>query len=195
MFQFLNVHLTGLATFSGRESRQRFWIWAALVFGLSVITMMAVMIPSFLDIFSQVDRIAAEHPEQVTRTYGPGGYSVQIEGHHPELLPDFVGMIYRIGLSALVSVLLLGAAVVRRLHDCGRTGLWGLLPLPFLTAGFVLMPHLFGQLNSAGEPDMGLFFGLFFNNLIYLGALGVLIVLLAQAGTPGENHFGPPPAD
>jgi len=193
--QLVSGHLKGLLSFSGREGRKPFWIWAALNLVLSMAMMAAVMVPTMIDMFSRIERFADEHPEQVTRTYGPGSYSIRIEGDHPELMPDFSGMIGWIGLGTMLSVILLAAAVVRRLHDSGRSGVWGLLPLPFLTAGMVMMPRLFDQFAAGPEPDLGIFFAVFLNNLAYLAALGVLIVLLALRGTPGENRFGPPPAN
>lgn len=42
---------------------------------------------------------------------------------------------------------------------------------------------------------MRLFGLLFLNNLFYLGALGVLILLLAGAGSKGDNRYGSPPQD
>ena len=186
-------HFKGLARFSGREGRKSFWIWAALNLGLSMVMAAAVMVPMVIDMFTRIERFADEHPELVTRTYGPGSYSVQVKGHHPELMPDFSAVMTGFGLSVSLTVALLAAAVVRRLHDTGRTGAWGLLPLPFLAAGLVLMPGLFKSFEGAGEPDLGMFFLLFVNNLVYLASLGVLIALLAGKGTAGDNRFGPPP--
>ena len=51
------------------------------------------------------------------------------------------------------------------------------------------MPKLFSQ----SVPDMTMFVGLFFNNLIYLASLGLLIFLLAGEGEKAENRYGPSP--
>lgn len=54
-----------------------------------------------------------------------------------------------------------------------------------------MMPMVaFGQ---AGIDDSA-FFTLFFNNMVYVVWLLVLIILLAQPGTAGDSRFGPPPA-
>ncbi len=195
MGKFFGQHFGGLLKFSGREARKPFWLWAAFNMGLQFAATFAVILPIMFDMFQGIERFAEAHPDQVTRTYGPGNYSVQVHGYHPELIPDFSAMFMGLGAMLLVNILLLAAAIVRRLHDCNRTGTWAILPLPFLATGFVMMPRMFAGISSSrGEPDISQFFMLFFNNLIYLATLGVLIVLCAQPGTSGENRFGPPPA-
>ena len=193
MGKFFGRHFGGMLDFKGRESRQPFWLWAAFVMAIQMVGTFAIMIPKMIGMFQQIEDFADAHPDQVTRTYGPGSYSVQVHGYHPELMPDFSGIMSNMGILALAAVMLLAAAVVRRLHDCDRTGTWGLLPLPFLAAAFILMPRMAGGFaDGGGEPDFSLFVGLFLNNLVYLVALGVLIALCAQNGTAGENRFGPP---
>ncbi|MFM5950063.1 MAG: DUF805 domain-containing protein [Novosphingobium sp.] len=195
MGKFFGQHLGGLLNFSGREAPKPFWLWAAFNLALQFAATFAVIMPMMFGMFQAIERFADAHPDQVTRTYGPGSYSVQVHGYHPELIPDFSGLFLRLGAMLLVNILLLAAAIVRRLHDCDRTGAWGLLPLPFLATGFVMMPRMFDEISSGrGEPDISQFLLLFFNNLIYLAALGVLIVLCARPGTPGKNRFGPPPS-
>jgi uncharacterized membrane protein YhaH (DUF805 family) len=94
----------------------------------------------------------------------------------------------------LACVGLLAAAVSRRLHDSGRRAYWGLMPLPFLLFGLTAFPAMMTQMTASGEPDLSLFFLLFFNNLLYMVALVSLIVFLALRGTTGPNRFGPEPA-
>jgi uncharacterized membrane protein YhaH (DUF805 family) len=192
MIEFFAGHIRGLLGFSGREARQPFWLWVAFNMALQMLGAMALMVPMMFGMFSKLERFADAHPDQVTRTYGPGSYSVSVHGYHPELMPDFSGLIGWFGLGAAITVFLLAAAVVRRLHDCDRTGLWGLLPVPFLAAGLILMPGLFNAVAASDEPDMRLFFALSLNNLVYLAMLAVLVYRCAQPGTPGENRFGPP---
>src|ERR1043165_3573647 len=81
-------------------------------------------------------------------------------------------------------VLLLAAAVTRRLHDRDRTGLWGLLPVPFMIVGllnrdaaFALATHQ--RALSAGEQAMFMATPLFWLAVIFL------IVLLVGEGTNG----------
>lgn len=194
MMDNLKFHLRSLLVFSGREPRRLFWPWVAAVMVLNMATAMLAIVPIFVSFFASVSRFAREHPEQATVTSGPGSYSVQVHGNHPEFMPDFGGFMAVSAIAALVTVLLLAAAVARRLHDCNRSALLGLLPVPFLAVGMVIMPVVFGQALHGGEPDIGMFLLLFGNNLAYLTMLGVLIALTAGKSTTGENRFGPPHA-
>lgn len=194
MFRLVGWHMAHLAAFSGRQSRKPFWLWTALVIGLNLAAMVIVMVPVLFNTITRLEDFAARNPDRVTRTVGPGHYSVRVEGYHPELMPDFSAFFAVFGIAALVTILLLAAPVARRLHDTGRTGLWGLIPAGLLLAGLIGMNQLFGQAIFRDEPPLGLFLGLFLTNLAYLVSLGVLIVLLAQPGTAGDNRFGHPPS-
>lgn len=171
----IGMHLRGLRRFSDRETRAQFWPWAGIVFAVAMIPGIGCMIPAMLGSFEKMQRFAAQHPEQVTVVSGPGHYEMRIDRHHPELMPDMSLLMTGMWISVAMMIVLLAAAVARRLHDTGRRGAWGLLPLPFLFCGFVLMPRMF-----AATPDMGLFGLLFLNNALYLAALATLVALLAQ---------------
>lgn len=182
-------HFRRLAGFKGREDRASFWPYAAFVFGLSMVGMFAVMVPTMADSMRKMQEFAAAHPDQATVTSGPAHYSISIEGNHPELMPDMGDMISAISIISLVAVLLYAAAVVRRLHDRGKSGFWGLMPVPFLIYSFVQMPRVFGTVAEGGQPNLGLFFSIFFSNMLYLVALITLIVFLAGNGDPEPNQY------
>jgi uncharacterized membrane protein YhaH (DUF805 family) len=187
---FFGYHFRGLLDFSGRESRKPFWLWVAFCLSIHMFVLMACMIPIMLKTFMQIERFAAQHPDQVTRTYGPGSYSVQVHGYHPELFPDMFGFMLANSIGASLAVILLAASVCRRLHDSNRTGAWGLLPLPFLMTALLLFPSLMPGASRGFAPDMGLFLALVANNFVYLAAIGVLVFKLVLPGTRGENRFG-----
>ena len=195
----IRYNLANISRFNGRESRQTFWLWIAAVIGFSVVAGFAIFVPAMISSISKMQRFAADHPEQTTITEGPGRYSVEIHGSHPELMPDFGGLIASLATVYILSLVLLAAAVARRLHDCGRSGWWGLMPVPFLTAGVFLFEMLLGPMAAKGSgiaPDASFFrlFGLLFaNNLIYLATLVTLVVMLCRASDPGPNRFGSGP--
>jgi uncharacterized membrane protein YhaH (DUF805 family) len=185
---------TGLVRFSGRDPARRFWPYAGAVIALFVVAIFATMAPIMAGSFARMQAFAAEHPDQATVTQGPGSYSIEIQGPHPELMPDMTPFFAVVQAGCAAAVLLLAAAVTRRLHDRGRRGWWGLPPVIFLAVGLTLLPRLF---TAFGQGDvtpgsMGLFGLLFANNLLYLGSLALLVVLLAGAGQPDENRFGSP---
>lgn len=189
MLDILKFHIFNLTSFSGRETRGIFWPYVGMVMILMMAGGMFVMIPFMANTFRKMQHFAIEHPDQVTVQQGPGSYSMQIEGHHPELMPDFGPMIWSMAAVGAVAILFVAAAVARRLHDSGRSGAWGLLPLPFIAFSYVMMPKMMG----GGEPDMGLFFTIFASNLFYLIALCVLVALLVLPSHAHDNKYGPPP--
>lgn len=184
--------LTRVMRFSGRDSRARFWPCALAVTALTFIAMSAPLVIEINKTFAGLEQYAAEHPERATVTQGPGHYSIQVEGSVPGAMPDFGFLITVTGAVMLGAVVLLAAAVARRLHDTGRAGYWGLLPLPFMAFGLFGFGHLLQQFMT-DEPDLRLFAGLFLNNMLYLLALAGLVWLLCGVGTPGSNRFGPAP--
>jgi uncharacterized membrane protein YhaH (DUF805 family) len=100
-------------------------------------------------------------------------------------------MIRWVGLLTIPVVLLLAAAVVRRLHDRGLSGAWGLLPLPFLGFAFFAM-HRALSTAFADQPD-SLFDTAFASAALYDVSIIVLIVLLAGRSDQAANRFGPGP--
>jgi uncharacterized membrane protein YhaH (DUF805 family) len=192
MLTALKHNLGGLLTFSGRTRPLHFWLYTAVVLLSGMAAMMVAMAFVMQDMFARLARFTREHPDQVTVVNTPNGTSWQIEGSHPELIPDINLFLTTVSVVALISVLLLAAAVTRRLHDSNRRGYWGLPPLPFLAGGMAVFITLFADI-AGGEPDMTLFAGMMLCNLAYLASLALLVVLLCLNGTRGENRFGPQP--
>lgn len=184
-----------LTRFSGRDRRGLFWPHAAVVFILSIVVSMVAMPFAMAPMMAGMMAYAAENAESSRVEYGPGHYSMQIEAGAPGMpMIDPTPMVAVSAISALLTVLLLAAAVTRRLHDRGVAGYWGLTPVVFLTAGLVLMPRLMINFAGSTAPDMRLFGLLFLNNGLYMASLVGLIVLLALPGKPGPNRYGEPPA-
>jgi uncharacterized membrane protein YhaH (DUF805 family) len=101
----------------------------------------------------------------------------------------YEGMIFASALAAFVVFFLLSAAVVRRLHDRGLTGLWAIPPIPLLIAVVYLLPFTFSDggrhLEEASTAIV----------LIYDAYLIFLVFLLIAPSDKGPNRFGPPPQD
>ncbi|MBQ1499290.1 MAG: DUF805 domain-containing protein [Sphingomonas sp.] len=191
MFKPITHNLARLARFSGRDTRETFWPYALTLFVLAMAASALAVMPAVLGAMAKMQRFAAEHPDQATVRQGPGSYSIQIQGSHPELMPDMRGILPGLAIVLLVFVALVAAAVVRRLHDRGKSGAWALPPLIFLVIGMMLMPRLFG--TAPDGPNLSLLPLLFVNNLLYLASLGWLMVLLAGDGTVGPNRHGEDP--
>lgn len=122
-----------------------------------------------------------------------------LDMYNPDVNPlapnydNLPGGIWALAAMIAIVVLLLAAAVTRRLHDGDRSGAWGLLPLPFLAAIFALtqnrrpLPELWADspLLVVGAVACG---------LAYLATFLLLAVLLGTKGSEGPNRFGAEPA-
>lgn len=181
----ISGHFKRLLDFSGREDRASFWLYAALAFVIVMIAAAAIFVPMMIHVMGAMQDYAAAHPEQATVISGPGHYSISIQGNHPEFFP-MDSLLLFLGVTFGLALLLYAAAVVRRLHDRGKSGFWGLMPLPFIAYSAIVIATMFG---SWPQPDMTLFFSIFLSNLLYLATLIWLIVLLAGASDPARNRF------
>jgi uncharacterized membrane protein YhaH (DUF805 family) len=191
-------HLRSLLRFSGREARQPFWLWVLAVIATAMIVWMGYFFLLFAGLTGGIEKFARDHPDQVTRTVGPGSYSIQVNGYHPEIMPDFTVSVYVMSVIAAVAIALLAAAVARRLHDSGRSGWWGVPTPVLLVGGLAMMARLFTKMQAlsadpTGGPPPAIFADLgvvMAWNLIYLGSVVMLIILCSMAGTPGDNRYG-----
>lgn len=164
--QFLTLALTRLTDFSGRDPRRLFWPYAGVVFALMMIVM-----------------------GMVNASIMAGALAMM----QADRAPDFSGMVLATAGEIAVVVALLAAAVVRRLHDTGRPGYWGLAPLPFVIFSLFGFYNLLRDFGEPGQDVPPLFFPVFFSNMLYMVALVTLIVLLALPTKADANRYGAPP--
>lgn len=194
MLYALKEAYLGLLNFNGRMAIGAFWIYAGVNFALSFIAYSIAFAGFFQQFATIAAKVAQSHPEDVTVRQGPGSIEISVAGNHPGLMPDITGLL---GVSALLGFIffaLIAAAATRRLHDTGRSGVWILLPIPFLAFSFLRMPEIFAHFRGDGRDfPLGQFALLFASNLAYLLCLLVVAVLLGLPGNEGENRFGPPP--
>lgn len=192
MFASIRHGFANLARFSGRDSRERFWPYALVLVGAAFVAMFLSFGVGFAGSFQKTIAYAEAHPDKATVTRSGGSVSVTIHEPSPELMPDMAPMF--LGLRVIVPIigLLLAAAVTRRLHDTGRSGLWGLPPVVFLGIALALFPSMFQRLMAGDESAIGLFLPLFANNMAYLASLGLLVFLLCREGKPDANRYGAP---
>lgn len=196
IFRALTRSLSMIFMFKGRESRAQFWPLAIFLMLAGTLIMQATMLPAMIDSFGKMEQFANAHPEQATRHYGPGSYHLEIKGEHPNFMPDLDGFFAMSALFTIIMICCLAAAVTRRLHDTGRRGWWGLIPLPFLASGFWLFPDVMTLVQAPHDklPDNfgSMFALLFINNVAYIASVITLLVLLCLPGDKNANRFGPP---
>jgi uncharacterized membrane protein YhaH (DUF805 family) len=166
-------NLRSLTRLSGRDRRSQFWPYAATVVILSMVVDWVVMIPLTMAGFVQVQNAEAA-------------------GAVPNAALQADKFLLATAAWLILIVALLAAAIVRRLHDRGMRGWWGLLPLPFVVMGLVGMGVFIHEFDTR-LPDMRIFFAIFFNNMIYIVTLVFLVIHLALKGAAGMNRFGEAP--
>lgn len=186
----VKLGLVGIFQFNGRSSRTDFWIYAIFIFLIASGVWGLVMSMEMSRASAEVQQYANAHPGEVTVSYGPRGVSYRFSGSAPGVGPDFGYLLTAISAISLVSLALIAAAAARRLHDTDKTGLWILLPLPFLFGGLWLMASFVGEHNNAAEPKGGVFALVFVNNLVYMAAAAFVGFLLLRSGSAGTNRFG-----
>jgi len=182
-------HFKKLAHFVGREDRASFWPYAAVALIIIMVAGAIVFVPMMSRSLQAMQQFATQHPEQATISSGPGQYSISVAGAHPEFV-SARSMLLSLVATFGVAIILYAAAVTRRLHDRGRSGLWGLMPLPFIIYSSARMPKIFASMGTGSQPDMAVFFSIFVSNLLYIVALIWLIVLLAGPSEPKPNRYG-----
>jgi uncharacterized membrane protein YhaH (DUF805 family) len=178
--------LRNVIRFRGRDARAQFWPYAIFTYIMVAAISLTIAVP--IMVRAILEAAARAGPGNGSIDYGPGHISLRVSGGD---LPDMSDFFLVVVVSGVVTVLLLAAAVVRRLHDTGRSGAWGLLPLPFTVTAAIMFPKVMG----GEEPPMDLFFLLFANNIVYLLALGFLIYLLLRRTIEGPNRYGDMPGD
>jgi uncharacterized membrane protein YhaH (DUF805 family) len=189
--------LSNVLTFRGRDGLTHFWPYALLVMLLGGMVMMAVMMPMLTRTMAKMQSMARENPDDFIIEQSPTSYNITYVGNDPavmaQLMPDFSGMITYMGLAMLLPIGLIAAAAARRLHDRGTSGKWLIIPLALLTLSFSIMPGLFADFGTGGDPDFGKFALMFAINFIYIASIAAFLVLFALPGHPGDNRYGPPP--
>jgi len=182
-------HFRRLASFHGREDRSSFWPYAAVAFALVTFSGVVTVIPMAARMMRSMQGYAMQHPDEVLVTSAPGQYSMSVNGGPAGLMPspDFIALY--LAMTVGLGIVLYAAAVARRLHDCGRSGAWGLMPLPFILYSSIQFPRLFGMMARGAEPGVTTLLSIALSNALYLLAVVVLIVLLAGASDPQPNRY------
>jgi uncharacterized membrane protein YhaH (DUF805 family) len=164
-----------MLSFRGRDSNAQFWPYAlAVIVIVAFGTAIALDAPMRAASQTMIGYLVA-HPGQGSVQVGANGASVTIHGFPPELTTVLWPTFLPIVGALLAAMALLAAAVIRRLRDGKRAIFWAGPPVLFAAVASYLFPTFFGP----EPPNVGVFFILFANNVLYLIFLIRLIVLLA----------------
>jgi uncharacterized membrane protein YhaH (DUF805 family) len=180
-------HIRGLATFTGRENREPFWLWMLIVYVAQTMLSMVASVPMFVWMFQRIGHaVATSNPDELK--------DQQAMFHDMAPLMMWMGAVSAV--LGVLFMLMVAAAIVRRLHDGNRSGWWAtpvaLLNIASQVSGLMMMAA--GKLNPVpGKPFAATqqSFGLI--QFLALLALVGLVVMLILPGTDGDNRFGPDP--
>ena len=147
--------LRGIARFSGRDPRARFWPYAIAVMLTGNAIGMVAAIPTFLRSFVDMRELAERHPDQFVVRETPTSYSMSYVGNDPAvaaaMMPDVQPFFVMVWVVAAMTAILLAAACTRRLHDRSISGRWLVVPVVFSMPALWLMPGLFDEVRASSE--------------------------------------------
>lgn len=187
-------NLRNLMRFAGRDTGAQFWPYAIFIFVVQSIISLALTLPIIVRAMINAFQLGVQ--QAITNSGRPRAADQQAFAQINSGIYSDMGSMLTVTapIFTAVLVILLAAAIARRLHDRGMSGYWGLMPLPFTVFSILTMPKLFAAFAThTVEGDW--FAGLLINNFLYFAALILLIVLLARQGVGGANRFGAVVAD
>lgn len=193
MIETIARGLRKIADFKGRDTRAVFWPYAIVVALAGFVGVLLSMAPEMIRMLSVMEAFAAAHPEKVTVTTGPASYEMRVDVDTMDFVPNYGLTFGLIGLVIATVVILLGAAVCRRLHDRGLSGFWGLIPISLLVIALIGLATMLPKVMTGAEPNIGVFLLIWLTGMISHVGHFALIVVLARIGTSGPNRFGPDP--
>ncbi|MDO7844369.1 DUF805 domain-containing protein [Sphingomonas immobilis] len=188
-------HLTTLTDFSGRENREPFWLWVLAVYVGQMVVGMVVMLPmQFMLQMRMAPQFEALQKQQ------EAGQQPDPQQMFAMMAPLFTFIMIFSVVIGLLFLALLAAALVRRLHDSGRSGYWALPQLLLAIVGQGAMVWFFTNFASffahpeALKDTLPVFMAWFMVVwLIGFALMIVLLVLLVLPGTDGPNRYGDDP--
>ena len=181
--------------FQGRTPQRRFWPYVVTIVlvhvVLGTIGSFGAMAPAMSRLFNSVAAAARAAKPDGSAAYNPAAEAAFTR----DFLGSVMGPVLWVGVMlSIVSMLLLLAITVRRLHDSGKTGWWSLLPIPGTLASYgvtmAMMSRMDELLTPTGmTPAFQLYNALL--SAIYWGGILGLLFLVTRSSTPGDNRFGP----
>ncbi len=154
--------LRNVRRFTGRDTKQQFFPYLGFCF-LSMMLLSQLAAMAFM-------------PTLFTFGSRPDPFEFETMMRRQALISSVLGV---------ALIVLLAAAVARRLRDTARSAWWGLLPLPFLFTGLALF---FQMLREDNQLQVSYFLIAFPVIVVYLATLAILLWLLTR-----PSHYPPPP--
>lgn len=189
--------LGNLANFNGRDARQTFWFWVLAVVLLRFAVNMALTLPITMQMMSRFVAVGIQDGSGDPVAMQAKMHSMMVEMMATEL-PRMVWIGIAVGA---VSMLLLAASLVRRLHDSDLSGWLVLVPGLMGAAGLAMAPaqietalKLMNEMKPGVQPNMSAMMQASLGqSLLTWIPIALVIWFGVRKSTVGSNRYGDTP--
>lgn len=190
--------LGNLANFQGRDARQAFWYYVLFLYLITMAVGMLISIPMTAEAMMTGVQQGMAHAGEGDRAAADAAAQTAIAGSMRGYMPLLLWSNFACALLLLIG---LGAALVRRAHDSGLPGYVAAIPLVLQAINIALIPTQLGKLEEmmvAQFTDPLAAFK-FYDGISGLGAvagwiaMALVVVLGARKSSPGPNQYGEAP--
>jgi uncharacterized membrane protein YhaH (DUF805 family) len=199
MLDAIKHGLAGLINFNGRDARQAFWYYVLFIYVLTMAISMVVVLPMTIQIVISGMKRGIESARGQDPVLAQAAVEAAMRSSMSEIFPVMMW----VGLASAVIMLVgLSAAVVRRLHDSDLSGYWALIPAACQAVSIVSMPSQMAKVQEAMqmvdfakptarfEMMQGSMTGA---SLLGWVAIAAVIAMGVRKSTLGPNRFGDAP--
>lgn len=190
MLHAIKHGLRNLFNLNGRDARQTFWYYALFLLLLRWIAGTLAAVPLMRSTMTTAF-------DATRNSADPDATATAVQANITAALPQLMVLGIVIGL---ISMAMLLASLVRRLHDANLSGWFVLLPgVPYLLA-LAAAPSQVAhtmEVMQRGAHQPGVMLHETNWSVAALGwlAFALLVALAARPSTPGANRYGPQPLD
>jgi uncharacterized membrane protein YhaH (DUF805 family) len=186
--------LTNVTIFGGRDSRAQFWPYIIFVYLIEFVLQMALTMPAIVrGVFTSFREVgaAAQAGGKVDSAALQVDMTQRMMADMQSIMP------YTIGVGLLLMVLI-SAAVVRRLHDRNWSGwwvlAWNLIKIAGLVAGYMSMMAMVQGVDTVEAIKSAQFLPMLIG-LANWAVFIIIVIQVVQQGDHAENRFGPSPQE
>lgn len=198
MLEAVKHGVANLTNFRGRDARQAFWYYALAVYLATMAVGMLTSVPMVLEAtiagMTQTMANAGNQDQAATEAAIQAATAQSMQKYAPVLLWSGV-------ISAAITLFGLAASIVRRLHDSGLSGFWGLIPLALKCASLVTLPLKVDPMEAVLQAQAHDPFAMFkamdgIQGVVAAGswiATIIVVALCVRKSTDGPNQYGEAP--
>ena len=199
MLNAIKYNLSNLTNFEGRDARQTFWYYVLMIVVVQYAIQIIASIPMYVSMFGGMFRAIRDNPGD------PNAGAAAVEGMMADMMGSIQTLMIVTTIVGVISVGLLTASFVRRLHDAGFTGWIAVIPIAFylgaLGYNFVFFDQMEEIMRDAMVAGME---GGGSNPIAMQAEMGVMglvgwiapivgIIFGAWPSTDGPNKYGTEP--